>query len=64
MVYGYVSTCDSQLVYGGLTTASVYTWPTNTEQSVEHATSVLATHKEDMYWPDTFAFGTDVLTLH
>ena len=56
---GLVFTCDEKLVYGGLTTASVYTWDTATSSDVSRASSVLSADAVTTNWVDTFGFATD-----
>lgn len=53
---GMTMTCDNKLLYGGLTTASVYIWdpyksgePLDTDEVVYH-------DDNEMFWPDTFAW--------
>lgn len=58
---GITFTCDNELVFGGLTTASVYSWDAlpsskNTQSPVVDTSQLVANDEINMNWVDTFAW--------
>ena len=58
---GITFTCDNEVVFGGLTTASVYSWDAlpsskNTQSPVVDTSQLVANDEINMNWVDTFAW--------